>query len=66
MPDHVHVSDARERIYSIVREAEAGNETVLTRYGHPLAVVVGIEQYRMMREATELNLLRNFMDGGAA
>lgn len=51
MPNHVNVSEAREQIHAIVEEARAGNETVITKYRKPFAVVIGIDQYRQLREA---------------
>jgi len=32
---HIPVSDAKSRLTDLVRRAEAGDEVILTRHGHP-------------------------------
>jgi len=36
------MSKARGRFFELVRRAEAGEEVVLTRYGKPVAKLVGV------------------------
>lgn len=42
----VSISDARERLPSLVRDAERGLATTLTRRGEPVAVLISTEQFR--------------------
>jgi prevent-host-death family protein len=40
---HVSVSDAKGQLTELVRRAEAGDEVVLTRHGHPAVRLVPIK-----------------------
>jgi prevent-host-death family protein len=40
------VKQVRERLSQVVNNAEQGGETVITRYGKPVARIVPIEQER--------------------
>lgn len=42
----VSISDAREHLPSLVRDAERGLTVTLTRRGEPVAVLVSTERYR--------------------
>lgn len=39
---HVSLSDAKARLLDLVRQAEAGEEVVLTRHGRPAARIVPV------------------------
>ncbi len=39
---HVSLSDAKARLTDLVRQAEAGEEVVLTRHGRPAARIVAV------------------------
>ena len=39
---HVPLSDAKARLTDLVRQAEAGEEVVLTRHGKPAARIVPV------------------------
>lgn len=39
---HVPLSDAKARLLDLVRQAEAGEEVVLTRHGRPAARIVPV------------------------
>jgi prevent-host-death family protein len=38
------ISDAKARLTDLVRRAEAGEEVVLTRHGHPVAQLVALRE----------------------
>jgi prevent-host-death family protein len=65
---HVSVTDAKARLTDLVRRAEAGEEVVLTRHGHPavrLAVVetkVAIQPTEEIREKRRLALEKLMRD----
>jgi len=40
------VKQVRERLSQVIGEAERGGETVITRYGKPVARIVPVEQDR--------------------
>lgn len=42
----VSISDARENLPSLVRDAERGLTVTLTRRGEPVAVLISTERYR--------------------
>ncbi len=42
----VSISDAREHLPSLVRDAERGLTVTLTRRGEPVAVLISTERYR--------------------
>lgn len=42
----VSISDARENLPSLVRDAERGHTVTLTRRGEPVAVLISTERYR--------------------
>ena len=46
------ISDAREHLGEVVGRARyAGEETILTHYGAPVAVVISIEEYQRLKHA---------------
>ena len=53
------ISDARERLGEVVGRARyGGEETILTHYGQPAAVVISFEEYQRLKHA------RDDADGG--
>lgn len=42
----LQLKDAKATLSSVVDQAVAGEPTVITRHGHPDAVVVSFEEYR--------------------
>lgn len=40
---HIAVSEAKAQLTELVRRAEAGDEIILTRHGHPAARLVAIQ-----------------------
>ena len=42
----VSISEARENLPSLVRDAERGDAVTLTRRGEPVAVLISTERYR--------------------
>ncbi len=47
---HIPVSDAKARLTDLVRRAEAGDEIILTRHGHPAVRLTPVSA-RMSTEA---------------
>ena len=48
------ISDAREHLGEVVGRARyGGQETILTHYGAPAAVVISFEEYQRLRHARE-------------
>lgn len=48
------ISDAREHLSEVIGRARYGGEdTILTHYGSPAAVVVSFERYQRLRQAAE-------------
>jgi prevent-host-death family protein len=45
-PREVSISDAREHLPSLVRDAERGLTVTLTRRGEPVAVLISTERFR--------------------
>lgn len=46
------ISDARDHMAEVIGKARYGHEeTVLTHYGSPVAVVVGFEDYQRLKHA---------------
>lgn len=39
----ISVTDAKDRLAELVRRAEAGEEVILTRHGHPVARLVPVK-----------------------
>jgi prevent-host-death family protein len=46
----VTVSDAKAQLTELVRRAEAGEEVVLTRHGHPAVTLVPVEKKPLTSE----------------
>jgi prevent-host-death family protein len=46
----VTVSDAKAQLTELVRRAEAGEEVVLTRHGHPAVTLVPVEKKPLTTE----------------
>lgn len=48
------ISDAREHLSEVVGRARyGGEETILTHYGSPAAVVISFEEYQRLKQAAE-------------
>jgi prevent-host-death family protein len=48
------ISDAREHLGDVVGRARyGGEETILTHYGSPAAVVISFEEYQRLKHAAE-------------
>jgi prevent-host-death family protein len=48
------ISDAREHLGEVVGRARyAGEETILTHYGAPAAVVISFEEYQRLKHARD-------------
>jgi prevent-host-death family protein len=48
------ISDAREHLGEVVGRARyGGEETILTHYGSPAAVVISFEEYQRLRHARD-------------
>lgn len=69
----VPLSDAKARLTELVRKAEAGEEVVLTRHGHPAARIVPVApaidvdaRRRLFRELRESARLKALPGPGAA
>lgn len=41
---HISVSEAKAQLTELVRRAEAGDDIVLTRYGHPAVRLVAVQE----------------------
>jgi prevent-host-death family protein len=50
----VAISEAKAQLTDLVRRAEAGEEVVLTRHGHPAALLVPIKRKATREEKREL------------
>jgi prevent-host-death family protein len=48
MAERTPLDHARTRVEELVRTAEAGTDTIVTRDGHDVAVVIGIERWRAL------------------
>ena len=46
----ISVSDAKAQLTELVRRAEAGEEVVLTRHGHPAVRLVAVKKRRLSPE----------------
>jgi prevent-host-death family protein len=60
----VTVSEAKGQLTELVRRAEAGEEIVLTRHGHPAARLVPVK--RVLDKETKRKILEEIMAAGAA
>lgn len=62
--DMIALHEAKNRLTSIVREVEEGRTVELTRHGKPVAVLLGIGEYRRLcREEAGLGeSLRRFYE----
>jgi len=59
----ISVSDAKAQLTELVRMAEAGDEVVLTRHGHPVVRLVPVKP--MLDTASRLALLEAVRASGA-
>lgn len=50
----ISVSDAKAQLTDLVRQAEAGNEVILTRHGHPAVRLVPIKPRADTKSRREL------------
>ena len=46
----ISVTDAKAQLTELVRRAEAGDEIVLTRHGHPAVRLVPVKRRRLSRQ----------------
>ncbi len=46
----VNIHEAKTHFSKILERVSAGEDVVISRAGHPVAVVVGIDRYRPRRE----------------
>jgi prevent-host-death family protein len=60
----VTVSEAKAQLTDLVRRAEAGEEVILTRHGHPAARLVPVK--RTLDREAKRNILEEIMAAGAA
>ena len=58
MDDAVNVREARAHLADLINEAEAGDSTVITRNGVPVAAVVPIAEYQALEDAADELLAR--------
>lgn len=60
----VAIFEAKNRLTQIVREAEKGDSNELTRYGKPVAVLVGMDMYAQLNVNARSfsRLFREFQD----
>ncbi|MET0238400.1 MAG: type II toxin-antitoxin system prevent-host-death family antitoxin [Sphingobium sp.] len=69
---HISVTDAKGQLTELVRRAEAGDDVVLTRHGHPVARLVTIRPVTDSRsrkaliDAVRLSARSKAIDGPAA
>lgn len=52
MPRHRSIAEARNTLPQLIRDAEAGQATELTRRGEPVAVLVGLREYERLAAGT--------------
>ncbi len=58
----ISVSDAKGQLTELVRRAEAGDETILTRHGHAAVRLTPIKP--VLERAAKLAVLRSISDAG--
>ena len=46
----INIHEAKTKFSKILERAAAGEDVVIARAGHPVAVVIGIDRYRPKRE----------------
>jgi antitoxin Phd len=51
MAKQYSIAEARDRLASLVHEAERGSRVELTRRGKPVAVILGLHDYRRLHKA---------------
>lgn len=61
--DTFTVRDLRERTGQLIRDAEAGELSVVTKHGHPVFVAVPFDE-RLLRESLPLALAMRLYEGG--
>jgi prevent-host-death family protein len=61
----ISVTDAKAQLTELVRRAEAGDEIVLTRHGHPAVRLVPVKKRRLSPEERRA-LLEEFQRAAAA
>lgn len=57
------IHDLRDRTADIVREAEAGKLSVITRHGQPVFVAVPFDEV-LLQEGVRVSLAMKLVDGG--
>jgi prevent-host-death family protein len=51
-PDEMPISEARDHMSEVIGRARyAGQDTILTHYGAPVAAVISIEEYQRLKHA---------------
>ena len=58
----VPVSEAKGQLTDLVRRAEAGEEVVLTRHGHPVARLVPMSAKRAQDPETRRKIIEDIME----
>lgn len=58
MDDDISVRDARANLAGLINKAEAGDSTVITRNGTPVAAIVPIDEYQALEDAADELLAR--------
>ena len=61
---HVSVSEAKAQLTELVRRAEAGDEVVLTRHGHPAVRLVPVKE--VLDWAARLKLIEEIQGSASA
>ena len=49
MDKQFSIADAKNKLSSIVRDVEAGNSLKITRHGKPIAVLLSIREYELLK-----------------
>ncbi|MFI9462348.1 type II toxin-antitoxin system Phd/YefM family antitoxin [Streptomyces xiamenensis] len=58
MNDAVSIREARAQLATLINRAEAGDATVITRNGAPVAALVPIHEYEALEDAADALLAR--------
>jgi prevent-host-death family protein len=59
---HWQLQDAKQRLSELIRAARTGEAQVITRHGQEVAVVIDIEEYRLLQE--EIPDFKEFLRAG--
>lgn len=53
MTEKVNLSEARKKLPELADRASAGQETIVSRRGREMAVLIGIDEYRRLKALEE-------------